>query len=103
MQYAAKYAYVGKYATRGGCDMYPFLNMEWFPRYLGIKYSLSFSVFVSLSEKRREEVPCAVVFVIIRFPHWKACKHYLLHHNKCKEPIVPAVCCLVKTTFLFNH
>ena len=39
--------------------------------------------------KKREEVPCAVVFVIIRFPHWKACKHYLLHQNKCKEPIVP--------------
>ena len=97
--------YVGKYATRGGCETHPLLNMEWFPRCLSIKYSLSYSVFVSMSKKRREDWrgACAAVFVIIRFPHLKTCKHYLLHQNKCKEPIVPAICCLVKTTFLLNH
>ena len=58
--------------------------------------------FYVKKREKTEEVPCAVVFVIIRFPHWKVCKHYFLHQNKCKEPIVPAVCCLVTTKFLLK-
>ena len=61
MQYAAKYAYVGKCATRGGCETHPLLNMEWFPRCLSIKYSLSYSVFVSMSKKERRLKRCPVL------------------------------------------
>ena len=57
MQYTAKYAYVGKYATRGVCETHPLLNMEWFPRYFSRKYSLSYCVFVSMSEKKEKRCP----------------------------------------------